>query len=164
MAYDSKLKQIIVCCKNGVNMVISTIWSFTPCRSLLLLSGYTLCSHTFSVWTSDPMPLFQINHTFIDIACLVYYAYAPSPVLLLPSALSAASLLRSIIFFSLIKYKYKAICSYKWSGVLWCKGSWIINFFCMLAADRKIKCLHLQNQVRCLGNTLHSENELFILH
>lgn len=80
MAYDSKLKQITVCCKNRVNMVINTIWSLTACRSLLLLSGYTLCSHTFSVWTSSPVPLFQMNHTFIDIACLVYYAYALSPV------------------------------------------------------------------------------------
>lgn len=164
MAYDSKLKQITVFCKNRVNMVINTIWSLTACRSLLLLSGYTLCSHTFSVWTSSPMPLFQMNHTFIDIACLVYYAYALSPVRFcyhlhsLPLCCWGAS-----FFFPPIRYKYKAICSYKWSGVLWRKGSWIINFFCMLAADRKIKCLHLGKQVRCLGNTLHAENELFIL-
>lgn len=164
MAYDSKLKQITVCYKNGVNTVINTIWSLTPCRSLLLLSGYTLCSHTSSVWTPNPLPLFQINHTFIDIACLVYYAYALSPVLFcyhlysLPLRCRGAS-----FFFSPIKYEYKAICSYKWSGVLRRKGSWIINFFCMLVADRKIKCLHLGNQVRSLGNTLHAENELFIL-
>lgn len=86
--------------------------------------------------------VFLINHEFTVFPCLVYYLYTISHLsttsllisVLLPSALSPASMLRGASFYP-IRYKYKAICSYKWPGLLWRKCFWIINTCCMLTVD-----------------------------